>query len=83
MLCYTQSQILSSLLNSGGGGGGGGGERCESVDGQGCANFALDLVPQNLIFTYDTVPKNLFYKILCLPFRQGKLEWTAIFLFHE
>ena len=53
MLCYTQSQILSSLLNSRGGGGGGG-ERCESMDGQGCAYFALDLVPQNLIFTYVT-----------------------------
>ena len=32
MLCYTQSQILSSLLNSRGGGGGGGGDVNQWMD---------------------------------------------------
>ena len=34
-------------------------------------------------YIHDTLPKKLFHKILCLPFQQGKLEWTAIFVSHE
>ena len=52
-------------------GGGGGGGVSESMDGRGCAILALELVP-----------KNLFYKILCFPVQQGKLERATSFVSH-
>ena len=45
----------------------GGGGVSELMDGRGCAVLALEMVP-----------KNLFYKILCLLFQQGKLCLTNI-----
>ena len=45
-----------------------------------CSQFGT---PKFNFYIYDTLPKNLFYKILFLPFQQGKLEWTAIFVSHE
>ena len=69
MLCYTQSQILSSLLNSRG--------RCESMDGQGCAYFALDLVPQNLTFTYMTPYQKIYFtKFYACHF--SKENWSGL-----
>ena len=44
----------------------------ELMDGQGCAILALELAP-----------KDLFYKILYLPFQQGKLERATSFVSHE
>ena len=41
------------------------------------------LVTQKFNYRMKTLPKNLFYGILCLPFQQGKLERTAIFVSHE
>ena len=49
------------------------------MNGQGCAILALNLVPINLIF-----PKNLFYKILLLPFQHsGQMDKIPIFVSHE
>ena len=45
----------------------GGGGVCELTDRQGCAILALEVVP-----------KNLFYRILCLLFQQGRLCLTNI-----
>ena len=65
-------------LSSSGARGRGGGGVSEPTVRQGWANFALDLVPKNLIFV---ALKKLFYKqsVLHLPFQQGNLERTAIF----
>ena len=72
MLCYTQSQILWSLLNSRGGGGG-----CESMDGQRCAYFALQLVPQNLIFKYMTPYQKIYFtKFYACHF--SKENWSGL-----
>ena len=35
------------------------------------------------ILAFELVPKNLFYKMLCLPFRQGKLERSTSFVSNE
>ena len=50
---------------------------------RGCAILALESVHTNLIFCIKIRPRNLFYKILCLPFQQGKLVRTTSLIFHE
>ena len=50
----------------------------ESMDGQGCAILALEVVPKKFNVLINILPKNLFYKILCLLFQQGKLCLTNI-----
>ena len=60
-----------------------GGEGKKRIDGwRRCAILALELV-QKCNFPIKILPQNLFYKILCLPFQQGKLEIATSFVFHE
>ena len=47
---------------------GGGGS--ESMDGQGCAILALELVPKNLIFTQKSYPKIYFVRFYAYYFRK-------------
>ena len=61
---------------------GGGGDVNRWTDGDVpifCSRFGT----QKFNFCIKTLPKNLFYNILCLSFQQGKLEWTAIFVSYE
>ena len=55
----------------------------ESMDGQGCAILALELVPKSFDFRIKILPKNLFYKTLCLLIQQGKMERATSFVSHE
>ena len=50
----------------------------ELMDGRECAILALELVPKNFSFCTKILPINLFYKILCFLFQQGKLCFTDI-----
>ena len=56
----------------------GGGGVSESTDRRGCAILALEVVPKNLI-PQKILPKNLFYKILCLLFQQGNYASLPIY----
>ena len=54
------------------------------IDGwMGVCHFGSWIGDQKLNFGIKIPPKNLFYKILCLPLQQRKLERTASFVSHE
>ena len=63
---------------------GGGGEEGKWIDGQtGVFHFGSWIGTQIFNFHIKILSKNLFYKILCLPFQQGKLERATSFLSDE
>ena len=49
MISDLSTEVISTKVSRGGGGGGGGGGVSESMERQGCAILALELVPKNLI----------------------------------
>ena len=60
----------------------GGGGVIESMDRWGCAILALNWYTK-ISFLHKFLTKILFYKILYLPFQQGKLERAISFVSHE
>ena len=65
------AETTRKLAASSGGGGGGGGKW---IDGRtGVCHFGSWSGTQKFNFRTKILPKNLFYKILCLLFQQGKL----------
>ena len=73
MLQTVESLVRSIKFVPGGGGG-----VSESMGRQGCAILALEFGTQKFNFHIKILPKNLFDKILCLLFQQGKLCLTNI-----
>ena len=67
---------MADFVPEGGGGRG--------IDGPtGVCHFGFSIGTQNFNFCIKILPKNLFYKILRLPFQQGKLGRTTGFVSHE
>ena len=60
-----------------------GGGVSESMEGRGCAILALELVLKKFNFRIKILPKNLFHKILHMPFQQGGPERTASFVSYK